>query len=148
MNTEYAIHVAIVDHLKGQIRKGNKTYPCEKPFKGLFVTHIYGGRSKDEGFFLKQLGVTAGVADLFFMHKEIWGFVEIKTESGRPSEAQRRFRDMCAMMGVKWALVRSVREAHDQFVAWGLKADHSLVSEPDLRSFQQKNKDVFDMYKR
>jgi hypothetical protein len=45
--------------------------------------------------------------------------IEVKTGTGRPSEAQRRFGDMIAGMGGLYVLARSVQDAIDAVVAAG-----------------------------
>lgn len=145
--SEYRLQVAIIDHLRGQQRKGNKIYPGTKPFANLFVTHLYQGRSKNEGFFLKSLGVYPGVADILAIWPDGWGFMEVKTENGVLSTPQKRFKWMCESYKIKWALIRSVQQAHDQLKAWGLKPAHEAVREPDLRTIEQKKSDAFDFYR-
>lgn len=123
---EYRIQVAIIDHITGrktQMRAFNA-----------FVTHIYQGRSAKDGFFLKQLGVVAGVADMIVLWKGGMGFLECKTESGKLSTAQRKFQGVCYWLGVNYAVVRSVKQAHDQLVAWGCPALHNAIKEPNLHS--------------
>lgn len=152
-NSEYKIHVAIIAHLRGHTYKGNEVIKGTAPFRGLFVTHIYQGRSADEGFFLKRLGVVAGVPDLL----AIWpdkvkgydiGFLEVKSSLGTLSTPQRRFKGFCHSLGIKWGIARSVTEAHKQFIAWGLQPVHNGIREPDTRTTAQKKQDAFDMYRR
>lgn len=152
-NIEFKLQVAIIDHLRGQIRKGNQiTKSSSPPFHELFVTHIYQGRSADEGFFLKMLGVVPGVPDIL----AIWpdkangydiGFLEVKTTDGTLSPPQRWFKGLCLRLRIKWAIARSVSDAHKQFIAWGLVPVHNSVREPDTRSMEQKKKDAFNIYK-
>lgn len=146
VNKEYRIHVAIVDHLRGQTRKGRETIQGTKPFPGLFVTHIYQGRSKDEGFFLKRLGVYAGVADLLLIWRGGFGFIEVKSENGVLSSPQRKFKGFCHALNIPWSLARSVRDAHRAVKGWGVKCDHDAVTEPDLHTKQEKFKAAFDFY--
>ncbi len=149
---EFRIHRAIVDHVRGNIRRGNEIIRSTPPFHGLFITHIYAGRSKEEGFFLKMLGVVSGVPDLL----AIWpdkakgydiGFIEVKTPIGQLSAPQRKFHGFCLHLGIKWGIARSVDDAHKLFIKWGLPPVHNAIKEPDTRSDTQKKKDAFDMYK-
>lgn len=149
--TEFKTQVAIIDHCRGQRRKGNKIYPGVKPFPKLFVCHVYQGRSKDEGFFLKMLGVWPGVADVLAIWKLPEGFdiafLEVKTEKGYLSPSQKKFKGICHWFGIKYALVRSVTDAHNQLKAWGVEHVHDAIQEPDLRDDKQKRDDFFDMCK-
>lgn len=129
---EFHIQVGIVDHLKGQKRHKGKVYDGggqNRPFKNLFVSHIYQGRSEDEGFFLKMLGVSPGIPDLICIWENGWGFLEVKTIKGCLSEPQKKFRDMCERLSIKWALVRTVTEAHNILIKWGLTPMHNIIHE-------------------
>ena len=144
--SEYKLHVAIIDYLRGQKRKGNEVFPGNKPFPYLFVCHIFQGRSKEDGFFLKNLGVFPGVADILAIWKtndgfDI-GFIEVKTVKGALSTPQKKFKSICHWFGIKWALVRSAQETHDTLKSWGLECVSDSVREPDLRDEMQKRADV------
>jgi hypothetical protein len=70
---------------------------------------------------LKAMGVRAGVADLVIMgHGGQACFLEIKTESGRLSESQKTFRDLCQRRGWPWGIARSVDEAISFCRAWAI----------------------------
>lgn len=152
-HSEFRIHVAIIHHLRGQQRVGKEIISIgNPPFLGLLALHIYQGRSKEEGFFLKLLGVVAGAPDILC----IWpdpvkgydiAFLEVKSTTGNLSTPQQRFRNFCQRLGIKWAIVRSVTEAHNQLITWGLTPHHNAIREPDTRSDMQKKKDAFDFFK-
>lgn len=151
-NSEFKIHVAIVDHIRGHIRRGREISRGTMPFPGMFITHIYQGRSEEEGFFLKMLGVVSGVPDLLAIWPDRvrgydFGFLEVKRPSGVESTPQRRFKGFCHHLGIKWAIVRSVEQAHKQFITWGLKPTHNAIKEPDTRTQQQKFKDAMEVYR-
>lgn len=132
--SEYLIHTTIVQHLRAERLHKGKLYPHYKyPFDGVTVLHIYQGRSKEEGFFLKRLGVLAGAADLLAFWEGGWGFLEVKTTEGRLSEGQKRFKQSCEMARVNYALVRSVTEAHQAIKRWGAKELDPRIEEPELR---------------
>ena len=58
--------------------------------------------------------VLAGMADLLvFIPKYGVLFLEIKTPKGKQRDSQKRFEDLCNGCGLKYALVRSVKEARD-----------------------------------
>jgi len=91
------------------------------------------------------MGVIPGVADFLCL----WpgpgiGFIEMKTVDGKLSNPQKRFKWLCECFGIKWALARSVTEAHNIVKGWGLKCVHDLVREPDLRTFTQKHDQMND----
>lgn len=147
-NEEFKIQVAIVDHVKGR-KTGNKAFNA-------FIFHVYQGRDAKEGFFLKMLGTIPGIGDL----PVIWrakcecgrnkiglGFLEVKKQGGIQSTAQHKFAGICHWLGVPYAIVRSVKEAHNTLVRWGCPVNHNAIKEPDIRTKSQKYKDVHNMYK-
>lgn len=154
---EFKLHVAIVSHLTGKIKKGKETIKGTPAFRGLFVTHIFSGRSAEDGFFLKMMGLFPGIADLLLLwrgqcecgrRKVGIGFIEIKKSSGVQSGVQKKFQGICIWLGISYEIVRSVRETHQVCVKWGLIPEHNAIKEPDLRSETQKKLDNHNMYKR
>lgn len=142
---EYTIQVGIADHLKGQRRIGNKTYPGNPPFPGLLFTHAFQGRSKEEGYYLKALGVRAGIFDI-----PLWwenprkaeleklnlniplyeaGMLEVKRPKEGYSDSQKEIKPILERLGMKHGIVHSVREAHDMIISWGLIAAHNTIFE-------------------
>lgn len=166
VNKEYRIHVSIIDHITGRIRKGKEWLRGSVPFRGVFITHVFQGRSKDEGHYLKSLGVVPGVADLLSIWRNPhWktieeiqkqyphinipiyeiGFIEVKSDVGtlgKSDSPQRKFKGFCLSLKINWGLARTKRQAHDLFVKWGLTALHQPGPEADLRSDQEKFKDA------
>lgn len=98
-----------------------------------------------------MLGVWPGVSDILVIWKLPHGFdiafLEVKTQNGHLSPAQKKFKGICHWFGIKWALVRSIADAHNQLKEWGVECVHDAIQEPDLRTFEQKKKDAFDFYK-
>lgn len=141
VNEEYALQVAVINHLTGRIRQGKDYIRVSPAFQGLFVTHIFQGRSKEDGFFLKQLGVVSGVADLLLIWRGGFGFIELKRQSGILSPAQKKFKGFCMSIGVRYEIARSVKEAHQICIGWGLTPVHNNCKEPDLRTTKQKYAD-------
>lgn len=93
----------------------------EPRLRWLFAIPNGGWRSKAQAGRLKAEGVKAGVADLFLpvglQMGATWRhglFIEMKTETGRSSPAQRDFRDYAMMFGYAYALCRSAGEAIEQ----------------------------------
>lgn len=148
--SEYRIHVAISDYLNGRKRKGNQIFDGTQPFPGMLVTHAYQGRSKEEGFFLKALGVKPGIADLLCFYRGVSqpyevSFLEVKKIGGVQSPPQKKVMGACHALGIPYAIVRSVKEAHQHFIGRGLKPAHSAIVEPDIRTDSEKKQDAFDM---
>lgn len=131
---EYHLQIAVVKHL-------NMAFP------GLLWTHCPNrpANAKD-GFMKKQMGVRPGVADFLFWYNNAYGAIELKAAAGRWGNDQNRFASAFVAQGGKFALCKTVREVHDTLIGWGIKTACTTVTEPDLRSMKQKQKDVFDMY--
>ena len=55
----------------------------------------------------------AGIADLIVIGNGRVSFLEVKTERGRQSKEQKAFQELCDKHGVKYAVVRSVKEARE-----------------------------------
>ncbi|NBW19116.1 MAG: hypothetical protein EBR82_65185 [Caulobacteraceae bacterium] len=146
VNAEYRLQIAVINHLTGRVKTGKDWVRGTPAFAGLFVTHIYQGRSKEDGFFLKQLGVVAGVADLLLIWRGGFGFVELKRQEGVQSTVQKKFQGFCHSVGVKYAVCRSVREVHDTLTGWGLTPTHGAIKEPDLRKDSEKRRAAFDEF--
>jgi len=135
--TEFKLHRAIMYYLMGE----------NPAFHHLFATTIYQGRDAKDGFFLKMLGVQAGMPDIVAWYKGGCSFIEVKTISGRQSSAQKKVQGRVQALGFPYVLVRSVQDVHDHLLKQGLRPMHK-PTEPDLRSDAQKKKDAFDFYKR
>ncbi len=147
-NSEYKLQVEIIDHLTGRIRNGKEWIRGTPAFRGLFATHIFSGRSKEDGFFLRQLGVVAGVADILCIWRGGYGFIEVKTQSGSLSPPQKKFKGFCMSIGVNYEVARSKRDAHNILIGWGLTPAHNAIKEPDLRSETEKKAANFAFFAR
>lgn len=87
------------------------------------VIHIpnQGKRSPVYGAKLKAMGLMPGAADLCLIAPGGQShFIEVKTEAGSLSRAQKDFRGSCAALGIPWALARSPEEALRSADQWGL----------------------------
>ncbi|MCI4665928.1 MAG: VRR-NUC domain-containing protein [Neomegalonema sp.] len=61
---------------------------------------------------LKEAGMLPGAADVAVVAEGgLIGFLEFKSDGGRLSPAQHRFRDECAKLGAPYHVVRSVEDA-------------------------------------
>lgn len=78
----------------------------------LFGYYIYKTASHG-GCFDYNIGMNqAGIADLIVIGGEnIITFLEVKSKNGRQSIAQKAFEEICVKNKIKYAVVRSVREA-------------------------------------
>ena len=69
-----------------------------------------GLRDKMTAVTMKATGLYKGAADLMVVHMGWVGFVELKTETGIQSPAQRQFEAHCIEAGLPYKLVRSLAE--------------------------------------
>ena len=109
--SEYDIHAATVEYLTALGPK-LKSYFFHVPNEG---RHSVRYRVK-----LKRMGVKAGVPDLLFvLPGGRLGCVELKTEKGRQSKAQKEFQKTCESYDVPYVLARSPEEVVDALRQWG-----------------------------
>jgi hypothetical protein len=82
-----------------------------------------GGRSKAEAGIMKAMGARAGVPDLIFLlPSEPWrAAIELKTDTGKLSAAQRAWRADSDALGVPFAVARSVLEVDTLLRGWGVE---------------------------
>ena len=66
----------------------------------------------------KAMGLTSGVADLILLHNGNLYALEVKTQKGRLSENQKRFRDDVLRAGGEYAVVRSVDDVRNALNTW------------------------------
>lgn len=69
-----------------------------------------GNRNKIEAMTLKATGLLAGVSDLIILLPEKILFVELKTDKGIQSAAQKDFETRITNLGYNYYLVRSLEE--------------------------------------
>lgn len=70
---------------------------------------------------MKAMGLRAGISDLVVMsHDGRAHFLEVKTETGKLSENQVRFKDLCDYYLWPYAVCRSPQEAIDICKRWGI----------------------------
>ena len=73
-----------------------------------FHVPMGGARSKTEAAIFKGLGAKAGVPDLCFVHDGAVFFIELKTQKGRLSKAQRDMIERLRMAGAQTYVCRDV----------------------------------------
>ncbi len=149
---EYAFQVAVIDWLYGRQRKGNKTFGGNPPMPGLLFTHHYTGRKgADEGYFLQQLGVKAGIGDILNWWRDKNGILqsamlELKVDADM-SSAQHKIKGTCLQLGIKYELARTPAQVIAIYHKWGLNPLHTAIKTPDYRTWDEKKQDAFDMYR-
>jgi hypothetical protein len=89
----------------------------------IFAVPNGGLRSKAEAARMKWTGVLAGIPDFAIVtpggrvH-----FIEVKTPATRLSPEQRAIHDALITLGTPPAICRSIEDARNTFVAWGVAA--------------------------
>jgi hypothetical protein len=89
----------------------------------LIVFHPANGgwRSKAEAARFKWLGVLPGIPDLCVVGPDgIVRFIEVKSETGSLSEAQRAMRDRLVAMRVPFAVAKGIDDVRRAFATWGI----------------------------
>ncbi len=84
-----------------------------------YVFHIPNGGFRHIGTAvrLKQMGVMAGVADVFYMrpsknYSGLW--IEFKSSQGRQSEHQKEFENLAMEAGYKYCIARSPEQGIEE----------------------------------
>ena len=99
---EQATQRAVVEYLRILENLGELTF---------FHVPNGGRRSKAEASIFKGLGVRAGVPDLVVLFPEgRTAFIEIKSDKGRLSAAQKAFKNTAEVLGFPFAECRGVDE--------------------------------------
>ena len=71
---------------------------------------------------LKAMGMLKGITDLVVINRDgRAGFIEVKTATGKLSDAQREVRDECRRRGFPWGLARSVDDVAELLGEWGFE---------------------------
>ena len=79
-----------------------------------------GARNAITGAMMKRLGTRAGFPDICFLHAGTLYAIEVKTENGRQSDAQKTWQANLERAGGKYAIARSVTDAQDMLKKWGV----------------------------
>lgn len=100
---------------------------------GIIWTHFPAGENRDPitGSRLKRMGTQRGWADYIFIGHSFVGFLELKSEKGRPSPEQQAFKSSVEAMGCLYDIARNGDEAIGILRAWGvLKRIQPSVTRP------------------
>ena len=80
--------------------------------QGLLFLNLNNPRSRSNGYFLKGIGLTAGVADMTYLSPKGAVFIEFKTPKGKQSLSQKWWQGVVEAVGYKYVVIRSVEEFH------------------------------------
>jgi hypothetical protein len=69
---------------------------------------------------LKWLGLLPGVPDLCLVWPGDWGMIEVKSEDGTLSDAQRDLHPILRSLGVRLAICRSVADLIQTLTEWAV----------------------------
>ena len=118
--SERVIHKAVVDHLKMRARPG------------VFYFHPANGgyRRPSEAKALAGLGVVAGVPDLIIIRNGVAYCLEIKSEGGRLSPAQRQCHEALRAAGAVVEVAVGIDEALALLEGWGLLRGKAGIRSP------------------
>ena len=143
---EYQLQTYAVRYLNGEIKKGRTVIRVNKPFPEVTFWHCYNGRTKEDGFFLRELGVLAGVYDLHFIWPGHYGVAEAKATTGL-SDHQKNFRSKILECGHKEGVFKTVEQLRDLLISWGLTCRNPHVLEPP-RPIEEQRKALHAFYGR
>ena len=110
---EHTLQVEIVEMLRKKLKK-----------KVLFTAFPAGGGGRVRGAKLKKAGLQAGWPDIQFIYQGAYYGLEIKTTTGRLSPAQIDLHKRLTDDGCSVAVARSVSDALEIIVDWGLARKH------------------------
>lgn len=78
--------------------------------QGLLFLNLNNPRSRSNGYFLKGIGLTAGVADMTYLSRNGAIFLEFKTPKGKQSLSQRWWQGVVEDAGYRYEIIRSVEQ--------------------------------------
>ena len=100
MTPEYTLQAACV-----------KLFALMRPNEqGLLFLNLNNPRSRSNGFFLKGIGLTAGVADMTYLSPKGAVFLEFKTPKGKQSLSQKWWQGVVEAVGYRYVVIRSVED--------------------------------------
>lgn len=110
---ELLLQIDIVDMLKTKLKRDV-----------LFTAFPAGGGGRVRGAKLKKAGLQAGWPDIQLVHRGKYFGIEVKTQTGRLSPAQVDLHKRLTDNGCSVAVARSVTDALEIIIDWGLSRKH------------------------
>ena len=121
--TESVIQTQIVAWLSLVARRYGFLF-ASVPNEGMMTAALMGSLPKSALFGMltkfKKMGMTPGFSDLVIGWRGKMFCMEVKNEKGKQSENQERFAAWCASCGIPYRVVRSLDEAQQVMVEWGI----------------------------
>ena len=100
MTPEYTLQAACV-----------KLFAMLRPNEqGLLYLNLNNPRSRSNGFFLKGIGLTAGVADMTYLSPKGAVFLEFKAPKGKQSLSQKWWQGVVEEAGYRYEVIRSIED--------------------------------------
>lgn len=121
--TESVIQTQIVAWLSLCARRYGFLF-ASVPNEGMMTAALMGSLPKSALFGMltkfKKMGMTPGFSDLVIGWQGRMFCMEVKNEKGKQSENQERFAAWCSSCGIPYSVVRSLDEAQQVMVEWGI----------------------------
>ena len=76
--------------------------------QGLLFLNLNNPRSRSNGFFLKGIELTAGVADMTYLSPKGAVFLEFKAPKGKQSLSQKWWQEVVEDAGYRYEVIRSL----------------------------------------
>ena len=100
MTPEYTLQAACV-----------KLFKLLKPHEeGRLFLNLNNPRSRSNGYFLKGIGLTAGVADMTYLSPKGAVFLEFKAPKGKQSLSQKWWQERVESVGYRYVVIRSIED--------------------------------------
>lgn len=97
----------------------------------LFTAFPAGGGGRVRGAKLKRAGLQSGWPDIQLIHEGRYYGLEVKTSTGRLSPAQKIIHQKLTDSGCLVAVVKSVTDAQEKIVEWGISRRYKKNVESD-----------------
>jgi len=78
--------------------------------EGLLFLNLNNPRSRSNGYFLKGIGLTAGVADMTYLSRKGAVFLEFKAPKGKQSLSQKWWQGLVEEAGYRYEVIRSIED--------------------------------------
>ena len=105
--SEFDLQCSIVEYLKDNLIHGS-----------LFTSFPLGGGGMARGVKLKKSGTVAGWPDIQILHNGLYFGLEVKTDKGVVSDAQKSIHRQLRKQGARVKVVRSINEVAKVLNAW------------------------------